>query len=151
MYSLFRVRPSVARPCRVSKRISAATQLVLYPTPDQSAGDADACIARLSCVPRLAARVTMPAPRLLTRVRRVLRARWYSVPRLTLIADTLTYAFFHNFLAASAPVRLTYLVLPHFVGALPAPFEVPSAATPPCWIAALASHHRSFSVVRSAA
>jgi hypothetical protein len=53
-----------------------------------------------------------------------------SLTRLTLLADTLPYVFFDDFLAAPARARLTHLALPHFVGVPPAAHDVPSAAAP---------------------
>ena len=53
-----------------------------------------------------------------------------AITRLTLLADTLPYAFFDDFLAAPARARLTHLALPHFVGVPPAAHEVPSTAAP---------------------
>jgi hypothetical protein len=53
-----------------------------------------------------------------------------AVTSLTLLANTLPYAFFDDFLAAPARARLTHLALPHFVGVPPAAHEVPSAAPP---------------------
>ena len=53
-----------------------------------------------------------------------------TLTRLTLLADTLPYAFFDDFLAAPARARLTHLALPHFVGVPPAAQDVPSTAAP---------------------
>ena len=53
-----------------------------------------------------------------------------TVTRLTLLADTLPFAIFDDFLAAPARARLTHLALPHFVGVPPAADDVPSAAAP---------------------
>ena len=53
-----------------------------------------------------------------------------SITRLTLLADTLRYAFFDDFIAVPARARLTHLALPHFVDVPPAAREVPSTAAP---------------------
>jgi hypothetical protein len=53
-----------------------------------------------------------------------------TITRLTVLADTLPYAFFDDFLAAPARARLTYLALPHFVGVPPAAHDVPPTAAP---------------------
>ncbi|KAF8259047.1 hypothetical protein EI94DRAFT_1814100, partial [Lactarius quietus] len=143
---------------RVSKRFNAAAQLSLYRTLDLSADDADACIARLAVAPHLAALVTTLALRanphahgasfelalaLALRSMRALSALTLpafdaellvaapgSLTRLTLLADTLPYSFFDEFLCAPTRARLTHLALPHFVGVPPAAHEVPSAAAP---------------------
>ncbi|KAH9010484.1 hypothetical protein EDB83DRAFT_2322427 [Lactarius deliciosus] len=144
---------------RVSKRFSAAAQLALYRTLELSADDADACIARLAGAPHLAALVTtltlraypsalgpsfvLLALALALRSMRALSALTLpafdaellaaapgTLTHLTLLADTLPYAFFDGFLAAPARARLTHLALPHFVGVPPAAQDVPSAAVP---------------------
>jgi hypothetical protein len=143
---------------RVSKRFNAASQLALYRTLELSSDDADACIARLAVAPHLAELVTTLELRsypqshgasfelalaLALRSMRALSALTLpafnsellaaapgAVTRLTLLADTLPYAFFDDFLAAPARARLTHLALPHFVGVPPAAHEVPSAAAP---------------------
>jgi hypothetical protein len=58
----------------------------------------------------------------------VLAAAPPALVRLTLLADTLPYAFFDRFL----PTRphITHLALPHFVGVPPGAGEVPPAAVP---------------------
>lgn len=53
-----------------------------------------------------------------------------TVTRITLLADTLPFAIFDDFLAAPARARLTHLALPNFVGVPPAADDVPSAAAP---------------------
>ena len=53
-----------------------------------------------------------------------------ALTRLTLLADTLPYTFFNDFLAAPARARLTHLALPNFVGVPPAAHGVHSAAAP---------------------
>ncbi|KAH8996039.1 hypothetical protein EDB92DRAFT_1844811, partial [Lactarius akahatsu] len=133
---------------RVSKRFSAAAQLALYRTLELSADDAGACVARLAGAPHLAALVTTLTLRaypsahgpsfvlalaLALRVMRALSALTLpafdaellstapgTLTHLTLLADTLPYAFFDGFLAAHARARLTHLALPHFVGVPPA-------------------------------
>ncbi|KAH9015286.1 hypothetical protein EDB85DRAFT_2280358 [Lactarius pseudohatsudake] len=143
---------------RVSKHFSAAAQLVLYRTLELSADDADACVARLAGAPHLAALVTTLTPRaypsthspsfvlalaLALRSMRALSALTLpafdaellsaapgTLTHLTLLADTLPYAFFNGFLAAPARAHLTHLALPHFVGVPPAAQDVPSAAVP---------------------
>ncbi|KAH8977804.1 hypothetical protein EDB92DRAFT_1844491, partial [Lactarius akahatsu] len=143
---------------RVSKRFSAAAQLALYRTLELSADDADACVARLAGAPHLAALVTTLTLRaypsahgpsfvlalaLALRSMRALSALTLpafdaellsaapgTLTHLTLLADTLPYAFFDGFLAAPARARLTHLALPHFVGVPPAAQDVPSAAVP---------------------
>ena len=143
---------------RVSKRFSTAAQLTLYRTLELSADDADACIARLAVAPHLAALVTTLALRayphshgasfelalaLALRSMRALSALTLpafdaellaaapgALTRLTLLADTLPYTFFNDFLTAPARARLTHLALPNFVGVPPAAHEVPSAAAP---------------------
>ncbi|KAH9054853.1 hypothetical protein EDB87DRAFT_1688740 [Lactarius vividus] len=143
---------------RVSKRFSAAAQLALYRTLELSSSDADACVARLAGAPHLAALVTTLTLRayppahgpsfvlalaLALRSMRALSALTLpafdaellsaapgTLTHLTLLADTLPYAFFDDFLAAPARARLTHLALPHFVGVPPAARDVPSAAAP---------------------
>ncbi|KAH8986652.1 hypothetical protein EDB86DRAFT_2235236 [Lactarius hatsudake] len=143
---------------RVSKRFSAAAQLALYRTLELSADDADACVARLAGAPHLAALVTTLTLRayppahgpsfvlalaLALRSMRVLSALTLpafdaellaaapgTLTHLTLLADTLPYAFFDGFLAAPARAHLTHLALPNFVGVPPAAQDVPSAAVP---------------------
>ncbi|KAH8978111.1 hypothetical protein EDB86DRAFT_3155434 [Lactarius hatsudake] len=143
---------------RVSKRFSAAAQLALYRTLELSADDADACVARLAGAPHLAALVTTLTLRayppshgpsfvlalaLALRSMRALSALTLpafdaellaaapgTLTHLTLLADTLPYAFFDGFLAAPARAHLTHLALPHFVGVPPAAQDVPSAAVP---------------------
>jgi hypothetical protein len=140
---------------RVSKRFNAAAQLTLYRTLELSADDADACIARLAVAPHLAALVTTlelpayPVTRgasfdlalaLALRSMRALSALTLpafdpellaaaprTLARLTLLADTLPYAFFGDFLARS---RLTHLALPNFVGVPPEAHDMPDAAVP---------------------
>ena len=142
----------------VSKRFRAAAQLALYRTLELSAVDADACIARLAGAPHLAALVTtlnlrayphahgasfalalalalhsmraLSALTLPTFDAELLAAVPSTITRLTLLADTLPYAFFDDFLAAPARARLTHLALPHFVGVPPTAQDVPSAAAP---------------------
>ncbi|KAI9433230.1 hypothetical protein H4582DRAFT_2082710 [Lactarius indigo] len=143
---------------RVSKRFSAAVQLALYRALELTADDADACVARLAGAPHLAALVTTLTLRayppahgpsfvlalaLALRSMRALSALTLpafdtellsaapgTLTHLTLLADTLPYAFFDDFLAAPARARLTHLALPHFVGVPPAAHEVPPAAVP---------------------
>ena len=142
----------------VSKRFNSAAQLALYRTLELSAEEADACIARLAISPHLAALVTTLVLRgyphthsasfelalaLSLRSMRALSALTLpafdaellaaapgSLTSLTLLADTLPYAFFDDFLASPARARITHLALPHFVGVPPAAHEVPSAAAP---------------------
>lgn len=143
---------------RVSKRFSAAAQLALYRTLELSADNADACIARLAGAPHLAELVTTLALRAYPRAHgasfvlalalalrsmralsaltlpafdaELLAAAPGTLARLTLLADTLPYAFFDDFLAAPARARLTHLALPNFVGVPPAAHDVPPAAAP---------------------
>ncbi|KAH9012410.1 hypothetical protein EDB83DRAFT_2556922 [Lactarius deliciosus] len=138
--------------------IVTSPQLALYRTLELSADDADACIARLAGAPHLAALVTTLTLRAypsahgpsfilalalaLRSMRAVsaltlpafdaelLAAAPGTLTHLTLLADTLPYAFFDGFLAAPARARLTHLALPHFVGVPPASQDVPSAAVP---------------------
>ncbi|KAH8978230.1 hypothetical protein EDB92DRAFT_1956777 [Lactarius akahatsu] len=53
-----------------------------------------------------------------------------TLPHLTLLANTLPYAFFNNFLAAPAHMCLTHLALLHFNHVPPAAHNVPPTATP---------------------
>ena len=143
---------------RVSKRFNAAAQLALYRTLELDADDSDACIARLAVAPHLAELVTtlklraypqshgasfelalalaLRSMRALSTLTlpafnaELLAAAPGTITRLTLLADTLPYAFFDDFLAAPARARLTHLALPHFVGVPPAAHEVPSTAAP---------------------
>ncbi|KAH9062517.1 hypothetical protein EDB83DRAFT_2315391 [Lactarius deliciosus] len=136
----------------------AAAQLALYRTLELSVDDADACVAWLAGTPHLAALVTMltlcaypPAHgpsfvlalalalgsmRALSALTlpafdaELLAAAPGTLTHLTLLADTLPYAFFDGFLVAPARARLTHLALPHFVGVPPAAQDVLSAAVP---------------------
>ncbi|KAH9051716.1 hypothetical protein EDB87DRAFT_1733929 [Lactarius vividus] len=131
---------------RVSKRFSAAAQLALYRTLELSSSSADACVARLAGAPHLAALVTTPTLRayppahgpsfvlalaLALRSMRALSALTLpafdaellsaapgTLTHLTLLADTLPYMFFDDFLATPARARLTHLALPHFLAVL---------------------------------
>ncbi|KAH9021802.1 hypothetical protein EDB85DRAFT_2152186 [Lactarius pseudohatsudake] len=104
-------RPALAaaRPCPRLEHFSAAAQLVLYRTLELSADDADACVARLAGAPHLAALVTTLTPRaypsthspsfvLALALRRGAALRGPgTLTHLTLLADTLPYAFFTVF------------------------------------------------------
>lgn len=117
---------------------------------------ADACVASLAGAPHLAELVTsltIPtypfahgpsftlALRLSLRSMRalatltlpsfdadILSAAPLSLTRLTLLADTLPFAFFDRFLAARP--QIVHLALPNFVGVPPGAGEVPSTAVP---------------------
>ncbi|KAI9446891.1 hypothetical protein BJY52DRAFT_1370398, partial [Lactarius psammicola] len=143
---------------RVSKRFSTTMQLALYCTLNLSADDTDACVARLAGAPHLAALVTtlalhayppvhglsfVLALALALRSMRALLALTLpafdaelltvvpgALMRLTLLADTLPYVFFDDFLAAPVRARLMHLALPHFVGVPPAAHDVPPATAP---------------------
>ena len=143
---------------RVSKRFNAAAQLALYRTLELSDDESDACIARLAVAPHLAELVTtlklcaypqshgasfelalalaLRSMRALSTLTlpafnaELLAAAPGAITRLTLLADTLPYAFFDDFLAAPARARLIHLALPHFVGVPPAAHEVPATAAP---------------------
>jgi hypothetical protein len=149
-------RSSLPALALVSRRFCAAAQLALYHTLEPSATDADACVARIAGVPHLAALVsslvlseyppahgasfhlalalalrsmsglmalTLPAFNA-----DLLAAAPPSLARLTLLADTLPFAFFDQFLA-SRP-HITHLSLPNFVGVPPGACEVPKKAVP---------------------
>ncbi|KAH9037344.1 hypothetical protein EDB84DRAFT_1142156 [Lactarius hengduanensis] len=108
-------------------------------TLELSADDADPCVARLADAPYTAAFVTTLTLRVVLALALALRsmpvlsalalpafdaeqlaAAPGTLMHLTLLADMLSYAFFDEVLAAPACVRLTHLVLPHFVGVPPA-------------------------------
>ncbi|KAH9165340.1 hypothetical protein EDB89DRAFT_1911509 [Lactarius sanguifluus] len=126
---------------RISKRFSAAAQLALYRTLELSADDADACVAQPAGASHLAALVTTLAlrayppyarPVLCTRANpafdvKLLATAPGTLSHLTLLTDTLPYAFFDDFLAA--PARASYPPrAPHFVGVPHAAHDVPLAS-----------------------
>jgi hypothetical protein len=149
-------RASLPTLALVSRRFCAAAQLALYHTVELSAADADACIAKIAGVPRLAALVSSfvlseyPAAHgasfqlalaLALRSMRALMALTLpafdadllaaappSLARLTLLSDTLPFAFFDRFLAGRP--HITHLSLPNFVGVPPGACEVPAKAVP---------------------
>ena len=140
----------------VSRRFCAAAQLVLYQTLELSAKDADTCVAKLASASHLAALVSslvlsdFPpshgasfhlALALALRSMRglisltlpsfdadLLGAAPPSLARLTLLTDTLPFAFFDQFLASRS--HITHLSLPNFVGVPPGANEVPKNAIP---------------------
>ena len=140
----------------VSRRFCAAAQIALYRTLELSPTDADACVARLAGAPHLAALVSslvlsgypsahgasfqlalalaLRSMRGLTALTLpafdadLLAAAPPSLARLTLLADTLPFAFFDQFLAARP--HITHLALPNFVGVPPGAHEVPTKAVP---------------------
>ncbi|KAH8979642.1 hypothetical protein EDB86DRAFT_3248275 [Lactarius hatsudake] len=105
---------------RVSKRFSAAAQLALYRTLKLSADDADACVARLAGAPHFAALVmtlalcvylpahvlTLPAFNA-----ELLATAPGTLMHLTLLADTLPYAFFDGFLTMPTCLYLLQIAL----------------------------------------
>ncbi|KAH9160125.1 hypothetical protein EDB89DRAFT_2236142 [Lactarius sanguifluus] len=152
-------RPALAaaRPCPRLEALQCSRAVCVLPL-ELSADDADACVARLAGAPHLAALVTtltqhayppahgpsfvlafalalrsmraLSALTLATFDTELLSAVPGTLTHLTLLADTLPYAFFDGFLAAPVRARLTHLALPHFAGVPPAAQDVPSAAVP---------------------
>ncbi len=128
--------------------------LEISTTSAAATASADACIASLAATPHLAALVTsltVPAYppahcayfalRLALRSMRALATLTLptfdadllseaplTLVRLTLLADTLPFAFFDQFLATRP--QIVYIALPNFVGVPPGASEVPSTAIP---------------------